>query len=113
MPYLGQQTKVFQCPEDKQDYDREDQNKGLSYFESERSSYEYRAPGHGNPWLGGQTILEVANRINGRRRETIETVATNQIWVMRDYWNFHGPGGKPGARRYLYMDGHVTDYEGY
>jgi hypothetical protein len=39
------------------------------------------------------------------------TVADNAFYVMRDYDNFHGAGGKPGARRYLYSDGHVTDFE--
>jgi hypothetical protein len=38
-------------------------------------------------------------------------VADNAFWVMRDFNNFHGSGGKPGARRYLYSDGHVTDFE--
>jgi hypothetical protein len=30
---------------------------------------------------------------------------------MRDFNNFHGEPGKDGARRYLYYDGHVTDFE--
>jgi len=38
-------------------------------------------------------------------------VTDNSIWIMRDYFNFHGEAGTPGARRYLYIDGHVTDYE--
>ena len=39
------------------------------------------------------------------------TIPDNTVWIMRDYNNFHGEGGKPGARRYLYIDGHVTDFE--
>jgi hypothetical protein len=32
---------------------------------------------------------------------------------MRDYNNFHGESGEPGARRYLYIDGHVADFENF
>ena len=106
-PHLSQQAKVFQCPNDRPNSDRPAPNTGLSFFESERSSYEYRV---WHPGLGGNTITEVANRISnfiGR------PVAENTIWIMRDYGNFHGEGGESGSRRYLYADGHVTDFEGF
>lgn len=95
-------TKVFQCPSDYTDVQREPPNDGKSYFESEGSSYEYRLQ------IGGMTLTEVANRFS---QFTSRTITENMIWVMRDYDNFHGKAGAPGARRYLYVDGHVADYE--
>lgn len=100
--YLDDETRVFHCPDDQGGALRPAPNGGLSYFESERSSYEYR-------WqFAGQTAAEVATRY---ANFTGRVIPDNTIWVMRDYFNFHGEAGKPGARRYLYVDGHVTDFE--
>lgn len=101
-PNLGNQLKVFQCPNDKQDPARLAPNTNKSFFQSEGSSYEYRIQ------FGGQTVIETVKRMesfSGR------PVPENTIWIMRDYGNFHGKGGNDGARRYLYVDGHVSDYE--
>ena len=109
-PHLSQQAKVFQCPDDRPNSDRPAPNTGLSFFQSERSSYEYRYYVFHHVRLPGNTIREVANRMGeflGRG------VAENTIWIMRDYGNFHGEGGESGSRRYLYADGHVTDFEGF
>jgi len=97
------EPQAFHCPSDIADDARLDPNRGLSYFQSEGSSYEYRT----RPPLGGRTAPEVSAMFD---RFDIK-VADNAFWVLRDYNNFHGPGGKPGARRYLYSDGHVTDFE--
>lgn len=94
--------EVFHCPNDQPGGVRPAPNEGKSYFESERSSYEFRFQ------LGGMTTQEAANRFS---QFTDRTVAENTIWILRDYDNFHGPAGKPAARRYLYIDGHVADYE--
>ncbi len=93
---------AFQCPNDIADDGRAAPNAGKSYFESELSSYEYRVQ------LNGLTMAQVVARFEERREEPI---ADNMIWLMRDYYNFHGPAGQPGSRRYLYEDGHVTDFE--
>ncbi len=98
---LGNDTGPFQCPKDETGSTRPAPNNGLSYFESEGSSYEYRT------FFAGQTMTEIANRYGQRGRSVAETA----IWVMRDYDNFHAPAGTTGARRYLYIDGHVSDYE--
>jgi len=95
--------QAFHCPNDVSDDGRLAPNQGLSYFQSEGSSYEYRT----RPPLGGRTAPEVSAMFD---RFDIK-VPDNAFWVLRDYNNFHGPGGKPGARRYLYSDGHVTDFE--
>ena len=95
-------NEVFRCPGDRPNGERPDPNQNRTYFDSEGSSYEYR-------WrLGGMSIKEFIDHLaehSGMR------VPENTIWIFRDYENFHAPGGKPGARRYLYIDGHVTDFE--
>lgn len=93
---------AFRCPDDIADDARAAPNAGQTYFESEQSSYEFRVQ------LNGMTLDQVAARFKERFDEN---VAENLIWLMRDYNNFHGPSGKPGSRRYLYEDGHVTDFE--
>jgi prepilin-type N-terminal cleavage/methylation domain-containing protein len=95
-------TEVFQCPSDHSGMARTEPNYGKSYYESEGSSYEFRTQ------LNGASLDEAANRYS---QFTTRTVAENTIWVMRDYANFHGESGEPGSRRYLYIDGHVADYE--
>lgn len=105
LDFTGGEPKVFECPNDKADTARLAPNSGRSYFESEKSSYEYRTM---RPFLGGQKLEQLAAWMSER---SPDVVADNTIWIMRDYWNFHAPQGEPGARRYLYIDGHVTDYE--
>ncbi len=101
--YMVKSEKVFKCPNDESGVVRDPPNAGKSYYESEKSSYEYRWM----PPLGGQSIDELTNRMN-RRRDRV--IADNAFWIMRDYDNFHAPSGTPGSRRYLYVDGHVGDY---
>jgi prepilin-type N-terminal cleavage/methylation domain-containing protein len=100
----GDQPKVFKCPNDVPGlFDREAPNGGRSYFQTERSSYEYR-------WLPpimGRTILEVVEMI---KEHMGQAVSEGTVWIMRDYNNFHP---QPAQRRYLYADGHVTDFEGF
>jgi prepilin-type N-terminal cleavage/methylation domain-containing protein len=101
----GRQPKVFQCPMDDGHIDRDAPNYSKTYFETERSSYEYR-------WsLGGRTIDEFAQAFEqdeywGGRKPII-----NSFRIFQDYNNFHADARQPGARRYLYYDGHVSDYE--
>jgi prepilin-type N-terminal cleavage/methylation domain-containing protein len=118
-PFLGNQRQIMRCPGDIPGrFERGAPNSGKSYFQTEKSSYEYRFDFRGRPGQGpggfmfmGRTITEVA-----RRFEEIFGQATppNTIYLLRDYYNFHsktGKGGDPGARCYLYIDGHVADYE--
>jgi len=101
---VGGDTGVFHCPNDQPGGQREPPNNGRSYFDSEGSSYEYRTR------FGGRTLDEVAKRLRDRFDRA---VGENTIWIMRDYDNFHGEAGQPGARRYLYIDGHVGDFENF
>lgn len=100
--HVGPDARVFACPADLGEIDRGLPHGTKPYYATEKSSYEYR-------WrLGGRTIKELLERraeFFGRR--TME----NNFWIFRDIDNFHGPPDKPGARRYVYNDGHVTDFE--
>ena len=106
-PFAGNESKAFQCPADTPGrFDRVPPNTGKSWFQSEGSSYQYRTRGSDM----GLTIMELVEKY---KRRSGDAVPENTIWLMRDYNNFHGEGGKPGARRYLYIDGHVGDYENF
>jgi prepilin-type N-terminal cleavage/methylation domain-containing protein len=99
------QAQIFKCPGDKPDNDRPDQNRGKTYFDTEGSSYGFR-------WrLSGMTIAEYVSDMQTESHHG--KIEPNSIWLFRDYDNFHGTGGKKGSRRYLYIDGHVTDFELY
>jgi prepilin-type N-terminal cleavage/methylation domain-containing protein len=107
--YLSGETKAFGCPADVGGIDRDPDGimpanyaRYASYLSTEKSSYDYRNR------LGGLTIKAALDRraeFSGRRS------FENTYWIFRDYDNFHGTGGKPGARRYVYNDSHVTDFE--
>lgn len=101
-PHAAGETKIFQCPGDIGQIERPAPNIGKSYFESELCSYEYRRS------LAGRTIKDVLDQLaemTGRRPNE------SSYWLMRDYDNFHNLPGQQGSRRYVYLDGHVTDYE--
>jgi prepilin-type N-terminal cleavage/methylation domain-containing protein len=106
-PYLDDQRQVFECPDDRPDDRRAPPFTGMSFFQSDLSSYQYR---WWPPWSypGGKTIAEVAARCEEHWQRP---VPENTIWLLSDYKPFHGQAGKAGAKRYLYIDGHVTDYE--
>jgi len=100
--HIGPDPKVFACPGDIGAIDRGPPHGNKTYYSTEKSSYEYRSR------LGGRSLKQVLDR----RAEFLGThILENTYWIFRDIDNFHGEGGKPGARRYVYNDSHVTDYE--
>ncbi|MFZ0034938.1 MAG: type II secretion system protein [Sedimentisphaerales bacterium] len=91
LPYLSE-PETFECPSDK----GQQSTTGQRYFVTEDSSYGY------NTQLGDKPVS--ASRLvemSGEKERNIE--------VMYDYVPFHGEAGKPGAKNYLYADGHVGD----
>lgn len=117
--HLSESDKVFWCPLDNSGVGRDPDPAGGApkpYFVSEKSSYQFRTgdtlpediEGRGRPGLCGRSMAALVKLIFERRERTLNE---NQIWIMSDYSNFHAPAGKPGARRYLYLDGRVEDYE--
>lgn len=73
--------RVFRCPCD-----------GNGYYEREGTSYEY------NVRLGGQRVL---------RGRFAEVMGSTRVPVFYDYEEFHGGPGQPGARNFVFVDGHV------
>ncbi len=102
-PHLSGDAAAFHCPMDQGQIERPAPSTGKSYFATEKSSYEYRSH-----LLGGQTMKTALERI---RDFTGENRQESSIWIFRDYDNFHAQGGTEGARRYVYSDGRVTDFE--
>lgn len=108
-PYLQNQIQVMECPGDKPDPNRDIPNAGKSYFQSERSSYQYRYALRG---LTPTQFNQMPHGPPGREHtHPNDAHAPSTIWFACDYDNFHGKAGQNGARRYVYIDGHVSDYE--
>ncbi len=110
---------AFECPNDRPGmFERGAPNTNLSYYQSEKTSYGFRTE------LNGVSPTEFSKNLHHHydywRRHSDENVnlPVNSIWFARDFNNFHGhdnggffvPKMTP-ARRYVYIDGHVGDYE--
>ncbi len=111
----GHQPKLFQCPDDRGEIDRDPPNYSRTYFETEHSSYEYRGSrGFGARSLGGQTLDEYAEQYlesqmaHGVPPDEVRKIRKNSFWIFQDFRGFHPV---PAVKRYLYADGHVTDFE--
>jgi len=83
MAYVSK-PEIFKCPADS----------AKNYYACEGTSYEYNAR------IGGQHVE--ANFL-------AESYGQANVHVMYDYDCFHGQAGKPGAKNYLYADGHIGD----
>ncbi len=113
-PHLKGQMSALQCPNDTPGFsERPAPQTGLSYFQTERSSYQYRVR------LAGLTPTEFGlhnggfwHREHHAHRDSNDTkVNPATIWFACDYWNFHGNENEKGARRYVYIDAHVSEFE--
>ena len=104
-------TNALECPDDRPwATQRPVPNTGKSFFQSERCSYQYRSR------LAGLTPVEFGQHSGGRwwhpRESTVDHITLPAtVWFACDYDNFHGKAGQIGARRYVYIDGHVSDFE--
>jgi prepilin-type N-terminal cleavage/methylation domain-containing protein len=97
---VGHQARVFNCTNDVGAVERIAPYGNTPYFKTERSSYEYATR------LGGLTMQEYAQL--WEKGHPDHKLRVNSVWIFTDYDNFHP---EPAARRYLYYDGHVTDFE--
>jgi len=115
----GHQPKVFQCPDDRGEIDREAPNYYKTYFETERSSYEYRGSVRDRRYhglcIGGKTLdeyeqqyVELQQLEHDDALSEIHKIRKNSFWIFQDFRGFHP---EPAVKRYLYADGHVTDFE--
>jgi prepilin-type N-terminal cleavage/methylation domain-containing protein/prepilin-type processing-associated H-X9-DG protein len=111
--------KVFKCPADiPGKFERDGDNANKSYFQTENSSYKFH---HTLPLIlhvpGEPFDLNVPVKLQDIvRSERAKQIfggkpAEEEIWLLADYWTFHGKAGKNGSTNYLYVDGHVGDLE--
>ena len=104
LTHVGNMNKTFACPSDVGDFERTPPNSMKPYFQTEKTSYQYRTR------LGGMTAAEWVRQ---RAQFTGIHYNENTGWIFADYNAFHGPKGKPGSFRYLFYDGHVSDFENF
>jgi len=97
------EEKQFKCPADNgpigdeaSKEDRESFGNFDSYFERERTSYDYF-----QIWQMEYTAPEIYNHMLSH--------GDSKILVMNDFEPFHGIRNTDGSRNGLYGDGHVTD----
>ncbi len=81
--YAENNDLLFACPADDE------------FFEKEGISYEYPMSR-----VAKKTRLQILKRTSGQANSTL-------VFLLYDFDTFHGTPGDPGARNYLYMDGHV------
>jgi prepilin-type N-terminal cleavage/methylation domain-containing protein/prepilin-type processing-associated H-X9-DG protein len=77
---------IFFCPDDEQ------------YFPREGVSYEYPSTR-----LADKTRQQALVSLRGEIR------SSSRVMILWDLDNFHGPAGEPGARNFLFADGHVDN----
>jgi prepilin-type N-terminal cleavage/methylation domain-containing protein len=109
-PFIENQTRSFQCPDDGgSPGDVGDGKPGEPFYKNQGLSYDYRngiatrATGttgpNGMPNLVGLSRAEILNPGTNRTALT--------VYLVYDFDNFHAPKGNLDNRLYLYMDGHV------
>ncbi len=105
----------MECPSDEPGFsERPAPNTGRSFFATERSSYEYEVRLGGlTPSQFGEVAKPPGPPPPGAPAMPVVKVASNTVWIAKDYLNFHGRKGEKGAFRYLFIDGHVGDFEQY
>ncbi|NOX59441.1 MAG: type II secretion system protein [Planctomycetes bacterium] len=110
---------VFKCPADiPGKTDRLGDNEGKSYFQSENSSYQFNTflpfflmPAGSPMDFDIPVKLQEIVRTERAKNRYGGQPAEEQIWLMKDYFAFHGKPGTVGSTNYLYVDGHVGDLE--
>ncbi|HRX84038.1 MAG TPA: type II secretion system protein [Phycisphaerae bacterium] len=113
-------NEVFHCPADQPGkIEREGQNNGLSYFETEKSSYMFNTRLYmmrdsvsftDGTFDNPVKLSEIVNSERAKRYYGSKP-AEEDIWLMRDYAPFHGKAGQKHSTNYLYLDGRVADLQ--
>ncbi|MCP4250535.1 MAG: prepilin-type N-terminal cleavage/methylation domain-containing protein [bacterium] len=111
---------VLQCPADVPGFsDRGEPNGFKSFFETEGSSYKFNTglyfvmidrdlPGF---WMLNPTTLYNLVRSKDLKKYYGHQPAEEEVWLLRDYADFHNDRGKAHRQNFLYIDGHVSDLE--
>jgi prepilin-type N-terminal cleavage/methylation domain-containing protein len=95
--------EALECPADPQ----------AKYFREQGSSYEYNTyppPSPEGPFNHQDRKIEGKGMTMTRRGEDV-LVPWADIFILRDYEDFHGKAGKVGSRMYFYADNLVADRE--
>lgn len=111
---------VFHCPADLPGkVQREGQNDGLSYFQTEKSSYMFNT----RLYMMRDSVsftdgsfdrpVKLSEVVNSERAKRFfgSKPAEEDIWLLRDYAPFHGKAGQKNSTNYLYLDGRVADLQ--
>ena len=97
--YCEKNRELFRCPSDV--YEGDDENPSAeepvyeTWFDREGLSYEYPSL-----HFEGKTRQEILD-------DPRVTAGSGSVWVIYDFYAFHGPKGDNGARNFAYLDGHV------
>ncbi|MFA5291605.1 MAG: type II secretion system protein [Phycisphaerae bacterium] len=95
--------EALKCPADPQ----------AKFFREQGSSYEYNTyppPFPAGPFNNQNRKIEGKGITMTRHGEDV-TVPWAEIFILRDYEDFHGKAGKAGSRMYFYADNLVADRE--
>ena len=97
----------YRCPSDKIISNDPGAPAGFdTYFDREKSSYQYNAILGNVPWAG-KTIHDFQQDPIGRLQ--FPEGKLTLLWVLKDYVPFHGKPNTPGAMNYLFWDMRVGD----
>lgn len=103
--------KALKCPADRK------ANQNSSYFETEESSYGYNVdtpgflplPRDEGPFNFWDTKIEgTAMTYTNAAGQQVST-PWSEIYILRDYYSFHGKSGKTGSVMYLYADNLIAN----
>jgi prepilin-type processing-associated H-X9-DG protein len=111
--------KVFHCPDDLpgRDPERTGVNQTKTYFDTEGSSYMFNTRLR---WLldnmsftdgAFDKPVKLSEIVRSNRAQSMfgGQPAEEEIWLMRDYFGFHGKEKEVRRMNFLYVDGRVAD----
>ncbi len=93
LPFVENNPRVFQCPNDVTAHDANGDPIPDSYFDLCGISYEY------SPRAGGKTLAQLHQNLHW---------GLDQIWLLYDFDPVHGAVFSGVSREFLYADGHVA-----
>lgn len=97
---VGQSTKVFRCPADKNT--KQPDLETETYFESEGTSFEW------NPWFSGRRVGRDGFTSGGSGPGLHLGLSPSEAWMVSDFEAYHGGLSQIGSLNILYADFHVA-----
>jgi prepilin-type N-terminal cleavage/methylation domain-containing protein len=103
--------QALKCPADRKS------NQNSSYFSTEESSYGYNVDTPSLPPPNSEGPFNFQERKIGGKGITITrggtetTILWQDIYILRDYYSFHGKSGSVGSVMYLYADNLIANRE--